>query len=93
MPGRAVVSRALRPSVAIIALTLAAPAFALQPQTDNEARQAIIPQSAAAYNATGHPCACPISQTVLGIPAVGEAPTAVLVVLHRCATRRMSRQG
>jgi hypothetical protein len=30
-----------------------------QPQTDDQIRQAIIQQSAAAHNGTGHPCACP----------------------------------
>ena len=57
---RAISGPALRPVLAIIVLTLATPAFALQPSlSDDEVRQAIIQKSIAAYNATGHPCACP----------------------------------
>jgi hypothetical protein len=46
----------------LLALTLTIPAFALQsaaPPTDDQIRQAIIRESIAAYNGTGHPCACP----------------------------------
>lgn len=46
----------------VLAVALSFPALALQPtqpQTDEQIRQAIIQQSIGAYNATGHPCACP----------------------------------
>jgi len=52
----------MRFTIFLVALTLIFPAFALQPghsQQDDQAKQAIIQQSIAAYNATGHPCACP----------------------------------
>jgi hypothetical protein len=49
----------VRVSLTIMGLAIIIPAFALQPQSDAEIRQAIIQQSIAAYNATGHPCACP----------------------------------
>jgi len=50
----------VRATVWAFALTLALPAYALQPSpSDDEVQQAIIQQSVTAYNATGHPCACP----------------------------------
>jgi hypothetical protein len=57
---RAISNRALRPFLVLIALALATPAAALQPSpTDDQVKRGIIQQSIAAYNATGHPCACP----------------------------------
>lgn len=52
--------RRVRPILVYITLALATPAVALQPSpTDDQIKQAIIQQSIAAYNTTGHPCACP----------------------------------
>jgi hypothetical protein len=73
MPGRAIAASTLRPVLAIIALTLTAPVFALQPQTDNEVRQAIIQQSVSAYNTTGHPCACPYQSDRAGHSCGGRS--------------------
>jgi hypothetical protein len=42
----------------VLAVALPPLAFALQP-SDDQVKQVIIRQSVAAYNATGHPCACP----------------------------------
>ena len=50
----------MRLIVAGLILVVATPAFALQPSpSDDQVRQIIIQRSIAAYNATGHPCACP----------------------------------
>jgi hypothetical protein len=50
-----------RTIAAAIALLLiaTAPAQAKTPPTDADIRQQIIQDSVAAYQATGHPCACP----------------------------------
>jgi hypothetical protein len=51
---------AARGSAFILALgLLAAPALAREPLSDAQVRQAIIQDSIARYQATGHPCACP----------------------------------
>ncbi len=52
---------ARRLALTLAAVLVALPAVALQPSTmtDDQVRQAMIQQSVAAYNATGHPCACP----------------------------------
>jgi hypothetical protein len=51
------------PVVIATAFTLgvwsAAPALAREPLSDAQVRQAIIQDSIARYQATGHPCACP----------------------------------
>jgi hypothetical protein len=50
----------MRLTLTILALAGTLPAVTLQPsQWDDQIKQAIIQQSIAAYNATGHPCACP----------------------------------
>lgn len=51
----------MRLALSIVVLILATPVLALQgqPSTDDQIKQAIIQQSIATYNATGHPCACP----------------------------------
>ena len=40
-------------------ILLSGPAFAREPMTDAQVRDAIIRESIASYKATGHPCACP----------------------------------
>jgi hypothetical protein len=63
----------VRGAAIVIALTAAMHAIALQPPTDAEVRKAIIQQSIAAYNATGHPCACPYQSDRAGRSCGGRS--------------------
>jgi hypothetical protein len=49
------------PFVLALGLLLTAPALAREPLSDAQVRQAIIQDSIARYQATGHPCACPFN--------------------------------
>lgn len=51
----------MRPLIFVFGLLVAVPAFAFQSgqPSDTQVRQAIIHDSIAAYQSTGHPCACP----------------------------------
>src|SRR5437588_1822701 len=50
---------ASRYAVLSLIILSAGPAFAREPLSDAQVRQAIIQDSIARYQATGHPCACP----------------------------------
>src|SRR5438445_9569234 len=45
--------------ITALVILLAAPALAREPLSDAQIRQAIIQDSIARYQSTGHPCACP----------------------------------
>ena len=60
--------------VACVALFLAARAADAQPTpTDDEIRQQIVVQSVGAYQATGHPCACPYNSASNGSSCGGRS--------------------
>jgi hypothetical protein len=46
-------------AIAAFIILSAAPTLAREPLSDAQVRQAIIQESIARYQATGHPCACP----------------------------------
>ncbi len=46
-------------AIAAFIILSAGPAFAREPLSDAQVRQAIIQDSIAQYQRTGHPCACP----------------------------------
>ena len=45
-------------AIAVLVISSAGPALAREPLSDAQVRQAIIQDSIARYQATGHPCAC-----------------------------------
>jgi hypothetical protein len=61
------------PSVAALLILAATSAFAAEPLTDAQIREAIVKGSVAAYLATGHPCACPYNLARNGSSCAGRS--------------------
>jgi hypothetical protein len=83
-----------RGSAFILALgLLAAPTLAREPLSDAQVRQAIIQDSIARYQATGHHARAPTTQPATGRGSAVGAPTAGPAARHLFASRRMSATG
>jgi hypothetical protein len=59
--------------LAMVVLLLASAVLAREPLSDAQIRQAIIQESIARYQATGHPCACPYNPARNGTRCGGRS--------------------
>ena len=76
-----------------LAVLSAAPALAREPLSDAQIRQAIIHDSIARYQATGHPCACPFNQMRNGKQCGARSAYSRPGVPRRCVLTAMSATG